>query len=118
MRTGNITGSGSMSNGYGSNFTRLPPSGVTVSGVGTSAVTVTGDETAVNTYLANVGYTPNAGYINANASGGALASGALSPDVLSMSVTTANNTARTRHVSHSARVATLTSTIVSPILKV
>ncbi|NBY00385.1 MAG: hypothetical protein EBQ87_00130, partial [Planctomycetes bacterium] len=68
------------------------PAGVTVTGVGTSEVTLTGDETAVNTYLANFGYTPNAGYINANMSGGALASGAIAPDVLSMSVTTANNT--------------------------
>ncbi|NBU45625.1 MAG: hypothetical protein EBS37_16385, partial [Betaproteobacteria bacterium] len=68
------------------------PAGVTVTGVGTSEVTLTGDETAVNTYLANFGYTPNAGYINANTSGGALASGAVAPDVLSMSVTTANNT--------------------------
>jgi len=69
------------------------PSGVTVTGVGTSSVTLTGDETAVNTYLANFGYTPNAGYINANANGGSLASGAVSPDVLSMRMSTANNLA-------------------------
>ena len=69
------------------------PAGVTVTGVGTSLVTLTGDEIAVNTYLANFGYTPRAGYINANASGGALASGAVAPDVLSMTVTTANNLA-------------------------
>ncbi|MFZ9442397.1 MAG: hypothetical protein ACO276_00580, partial [Ilumatobacteraceae bacterium] len=67
------------------------PSGLTVTGVGTSTVTLTGAESLVNSYLANFGYTPNTGYINANASGGALASGAVSPDVLSMSVTNANN---------------------------
>jgi hypothetical protein len=68
------------------------PTGVTSTfGPGNRSVTLTGDETAIKTYLLNYGYTPDAGYINANTSGGALASGAVAPDVLSMSVTTANN---------------------------
>jgi methionine-rich copper-binding protein CopC len=93
------------------------PNGVTVTGVGTSTVTVSGDETAVNNYMANFGYTPNTGYINANASGGALASGALSPDVLSLSVTTANNTASpvTGSLNLVVRAADNRPRIVSPL---
>ena len=68
------------------------PNGVTVTGVGTKSVTLTGPEADVNAYLANFGYTPQTGYMNANATGGALATGAVAPDVLSLSVTTANNT--------------------------
>ncbi len=68
------------------------PNGVTVSfATGNRSVTLVGNETAVNAYLLNFGYTPDAGYLNANTNGGTLASGAVSPDVLKMSVTTANN---------------------------
>ena len=42
--------------------------------------------------MLNFGYTPDAGYLNANGTGGALASGAIAPDVLSFSVVNANNT--------------------------
>ena len=82
-----------------------------------STVTVTGDETAVNTYMANFGYTPNTGYINANATGGALASGALAPDVLSLSVTNANNIARpvTGSLNLVVRAADNKPRIVSPL---
>jgi len=68
------------------------PAGVTSTfGPGNRSVTLTGNETAIKTYLLNYGYTPDAGYVNANTTGGALATGAVAPDVLSMSVTTANN---------------------------
>ncbi|MEI6372084.1 MAG: hypothetical protein WCO49_20625, partial [Nostocales cyanobacterium ELA608] len=68
------------------------PAGVTSTfGTGNRSVTLTGNETAIKTYLLNYGYTPDAGYVNANTTGGALATGVVAPDVLSMSVTTANN---------------------------
>ncbi|MFN6049675.1 MAG: hypothetical protein ACK47R_02480, partial [Planctomycetia bacterium] len=69
------------------------PAGVTVTfSADRRSVTLAGLEAAINTYMLNLGYTPDANYINANMSGGALASGAVPPDVLSFSVVTANNT--------------------------
>ncbi|MCY2950353.1 MAG: hypothetical protein NTZ71_19475, partial [Planctomycetota bacterium] len=68
------------------------PVGVTVNfATGNRSVTITGNETAVNAYMLNFGYTPDANYINVKADGTALASGAASPDVLSLTVTTDNN---------------------------
>jgi hypothetical protein len=68
------------------------PNGVTVTfSADRRSVTLVGAESAINTYMLNFGYTPDAGYINAKADGTALASGAASPDLLSLTVTTANN---------------------------
>jgi hypothetical protein len=68
------------------------PAGVTVTfSADRRSVTLVGAEAAINTYMLNFGYTPDANYINAKGDGTALASGAASPDVLSLTVTTANN---------------------------
>ncbi|MFZ4611996.1 MAG: hypothetical protein ACOYNM_19460, partial [Gemmataceae bacterium] len=68
------------------------PAGVTVTfSADRRSVTLAGLEAAINTYMLNLGYTPDANYINANMSGGDLASGAIAPEVLSLSVVTANN---------------------------
>ena len=69
------------------------PNGVTVTfSADRRSVTLAGAESVINTYMLNFGYTPDAGYMNANSTGGALASGAVTPDVLSFSVVTASNT--------------------------
>jgi len=102
---------GAVSNGLDSNNNPLPitltlsaqfgtldlnsvaaPAGVTVTfAPGNKSVTLAGNATNISTYLLNFGYTPDFGYMNVNSSGGDLASGAVPPDELSMSVTTANN---------------------------
>ena len=61
------------------------PTGVAVTfSADRHSVTLTGVEAAINTYMLNFGYTPDAGYINANSAGGALTSGATSPDAPSL----------------------------------
>ncbi|MFN6049801.1 MAG: hypothetical protein ACK47R_03125, partial [Planctomycetia bacterium] len=68
------------------------PTGVTVTfSADRRSVTLTGSEAAINSYMLNFGYTPDANYINVKSDGTALASGAASPDVLSLTVTTVNN---------------------------
>ena len=65
------------------------PQGLTVSGSGTRSVTLTGSETDLNAYLLNLAYTPLPGYMNAKSDGSALASGAVNPDQISFTATTA-----------------------------
>ena len=67
------------------------PAGVTVTfSADRRSVTLIGAEAAINAYMLNFGYMPDANYINVKGDGTALAS-ATSPDVISFSVTTVNN---------------------------